>query len=233
MNASRLDVLKRCENKRILLGSCAANKCRFSTGVFRFWTVCKEHKNLVLSEEQNNKQNQQQKHDAWETPHPIESIIVIRFSIAADKSADCAFDGFWAGGVVVGVRATSCFFIIGVAVVIVVRVSGEVAEVIVRQHVREAVVVSVVKHSKREVKRLAVGRVVGPYGQVDRFRSVDWCASKATIEQGCTTVTDTKRQSVWQFTFNLPCANFAHAGDVRHQRVHGLVDKQVNVLGWV
>ena len=92
MNASRLDVLQRGEDKRIILGSSTSNEGRFCTGVFRLWTVCKEHKNSVLTKEQNNKQNQEQKHEARETPHPIESIIVIRVRIAADSSTDCAVD---------------------------------------------------------------------------------------------------------------------------------------------
>ena len=233
MNGARLDVFKWGEDERIVLSTCTCNECRLCAGVFRFWAICKEHKNLILTKEHYNKQNQEQKQKAWETPHPVDCIIVIGFSIAADTSADCAFDGFWAGGVVIGVRATSCFFIIRVAVVIVVRVSGEVAEVIVRQHIREAVIVGVVEHSKGEVKRLAVGRVVGPNGQVDRFRSVDWRSTQSSIKQCSTCFTDAKRQSIRQFPFNFPCANFAHAGDVRHQRVHGLVNKQVNVLSWV
>ena len=78
MNGSRFDVLKRGENERIVLSTCACDECRFCAGVFGFWTICKEHKNLILTEEQNNKQNQEQEHEAWETPHPVDRIAVLR-----------------------------------------------------------------------------------------------------------------------------------------------------------
>ena len=96
MHTSGLDVFKRCEDERIVFRTCTTDERRFCAGVFRLWTIRKEHKNLFLTKEHHNKQNQEQKQEARETPHPVDGVIVIGFSIATDASADCAFDGFWA-----------------------------------------------------------------------------------------------------------------------------------------
>ena len=77
MNTSRLDVFKRCEDERIVFRTCTTDERRFCAGVFRLWSICEHHQNLVAAKEERNKQDEQENQQAWETPHPVDCIIVI------------------------------------------------------------------------------------------------------------------------------------------------------------
>ena len=77
MNTSGLDVLKWGKDERIILSTSTCDECRFCVGVFRLWSICEHHQNLVAAKEERNKQDEQENQQAWETPHPVDCIIVI------------------------------------------------------------------------------------------------------------------------------------------------------------
>ena len=55
MNTSRLDVLKRGEDERIVFRACTGNERRFCGGVLGLWAICEHHQNLVAAKEERNK----------------------------------------------------------------------------------------------------------------------------------------------------------------------------------
>ena len=229
-HGSGLQRTDRSEDERVVLGPCTGREVRFSEGVLGLGTVRQHHQQTVASvapKQQRDDQEQQQQQQAGEAPHPVGAVLLRTVATAFQTNGKPRLR---AGISVHGVRTAGRFLSIGKAVVVVVGVFGQIAYIAFGQLVRQAVVVRVVEHGQRKGERLAVDRVVGPHGQVDRGAGVQRRAADATVEGSVSSRAHAERQAFWQFAFEFPRDHFTAAVDERDERFHRAVHEEVHVL---
>ena len=216
--------------ERIVLGAGARHKVRFCRGVLRFWSVGKHDQEAVSSEQERNDEQEQQQQEAREAPHPVDAVVVLIVASGAQTNGE---PGFLTRCVVVRVGAAGCFLRIGKAVVVVVRVLGQVAHVAFWESVGQVVAVRVVEHGQGQRKRFLVERVVGPHRQVHRLGGVHRGSPDAAVESSVSSWAPTKGQTFREVTSDFPRIDFTAAVDERQEGLHGLIHKEVHVLRWV
>ena len=180
------------------------------------------HRGSVATDQQEEEEQEQQREQADPEGVPV---------VHVDASAQAAVDPtLFTGSGVPRVGTAAGFLRVRIAVVVVVLVRSQVSDVAVRHLVGQTVVVGVAEDRHREHEGRAVGRVVGPDGDVQRSGGSRWRAADASVEVGVARRAPAEGQPFGQVAFKLPGRDVTAAVDDRQEGIHRRVLEEVEVL---